>query len=175
MTLPLEIVDIVNKQNQVIGRVPKEEAHQKGLLHRCIISQVIDSQGSWTLVKQASDRQDPGQLVSPVGGHIQAGEAEEDALARETMEELGLIVEKCKFVGRAIFNREVIGRKENHYFIFYEMYTDLEPSLNHESVEYEKFSPAQLRVELFTQPQKFGDAFTFGVKMMYPYLLERKK
>lgn len=86
----MEIVDIVNEHDQVTGQISKQEAHQQGLLHRCVIAEVIDSQGNWKLVKQASDRQDAGQYVSPVGGHVQAGEDPDDALNREAFEEMGL-------------------------------------------------------------------------------------
>ena len=85
-----EQVDIVNENNEVIGQADKSEAHQKGLLHRTVISEVINSTGEWLLVKQASDRQDPGQYVSPVGGHMRAGESEISALLREAEEELGI-------------------------------------------------------------------------------------
>lgn len=163
----MEIVDIVDENNKVIGQIAKGEAHQTGALHRCVVSQLIDSQGNWTLVKQASDRQDAGQYVSPVGGHVQAGESEDDALKREAFEELGLKNFKFKLIGRKIFNREVIGRKENHYFIVYEIYSDQPPVLNHESVGYEKFTPEQLAQEIKENPTKFGNAFHFGYSNFY--------
>ena len=39
-TISWEQVDIVNEENEVIGQTPKQEAHEKGLLHRCVISEV---------------------------------------------------------------------------------------------------------------------------------------
>lgn len=166
-----ELVDIVNEENQVIGQILKTQAHKSGELHRCVVAEVIDSDGNWSLVKQASDRQDAGQFVSPVGGHIQAGETEENALKREAMEELGIEAADIKRVGQAIFNREVIGRKENHLFVFYEIYTNDHPTLNHESVGIEKFSVEQLKKELKETPRKFGDAFHHVVKNFYPEFL----
>lgn len=163
----MEMVDIINQQNEVLYQTSKEEAHQKGLLHRCIIAEVIDSKGNWTLVKQASDRQDADQYVSPVGGHIKAGESETEALAREALEEMGLTIFASKFIGKAILNREVIGRKENHLFILYEIYTDQTPTLNHESVAYEKFTVTQLKKEIKSNPTKFGQAFHFVMEKFY--------
>jgi isopentenyl-diphosphate delta-isomerase len=163
----MEMVDIINQQNEVLYQTSKDEAHQKGLLHRCIIAEVIDSQGNWTLVKQASDRQDAGQYVSPVGGHIKAGESETEALAREALEEMGLTIFTSKYIGKAILNREVIGRKENHFFILYEIYTEQAPVLNHESVDFEKFSFDQMKSELCSNPTKFGQAFHFVIKKFY--------
>lgn len=163
----MEIVDIINEQDAVLRQASKDDAHQQGLLHRCIIAEVIDSHGNWTLVKQASDRQDAGQYVSPVGGHIRTKESEADALRRETLEEMGITTYTSKFIGKAILNREVIGRKENHLFILYEIYTDQPPTLNHESVSFAKFSFDQIKKEIQSNPTKFGQAFHFVMEKFY--------
>ena len=163
----MERVDVVNENNQVIGQASKADCHKKGLLHRTIIAEIIDSQGNWVLIKQSSDRQDAGQYVSPVGGHIRAGESELEALKREAEEETGLTQFSHKYIGKAIFNREVIGRKENHYFILYEISSDEELILNHESESYRRFSKAEIRELMKTQPKMFGDAFHFVMKQMY--------
>src|SRR4051812_28456366 len=116
-----ELVDIVDVNDNLFCTVLKSEAHKKGLLHRCVIGGVKTSEGRIMLVKQSSTRQDAGQHVSPVGGHVKSGETIEEALLRETIEELGLEKFEQKFIGKAIFNREVLGRIENHYFIVYEI------------------------------------------------------
>jgi len=170
--MEIEYVDIVNEKNEVIGKTSKQESHEKGLLHRTVVAELIGSDGKWTLVKQASDRQDAGQFVSPVGGHVSAGESEGDAMRREANEELGITVtDNFKLIGRSIFNRFVCGRQENHYFILYQISSDEKPILNHESVGYERFSPDELREALKESPEKFGDAFHFLVKEFYPELL----
>ena len=115
-----EQVDIVNQNDEVVGTTSKQKAHQGGLLHRTVIAEIIGSDGKWTLVKQSSDRQDPGQFVSPIGGHVTAGETEEEAIKREAKEEYGLEGDfTLKFIGKTIFNREVKNRKENNFFILY--------------------------------------------------------
>lgn len=169
-----EIVDILDQQYQVINKLPKEVAHKKGLLHPCIIAELIDCQGNWTLVKQASDRQDPGQYVSPVGGHIQAGEPELAALTRETFEELGITQFTSKFIGRRVYNRYVNSRQENHLFILYEIFSDQAPKLNHESVSYQKFSPQELHHQLVSNPKLFGEAFHFVIQQFYPNRFQLK-
>ncbi len=163
-----EEVDVVNEQNEVVGTVMKKEAHAKGLLHRCVVAEVIDSQGRWTLVQQASDRQDAGQFVSPVGGHIQAGESYEDALKREAFEEMGLRNFTYKYVGKIIYNREVLGRKENHFFVQFEIYSDEPPKLNHEAVDFRVFTEEELKAALKETPEIFGDAFMFVLQSFYP-------
>lgn len=167
-----EHVDIVDEQNMVIGSSSKKEVHEKGLLHKTVIAEVMGTDGKWTLVKQAADRQDAGQFVSPVGGHVQSGETDEDALRREANEEYGLSgVFLFRYVGKKIFNREVKGRKENHYFILYEIITDEKPILNNESVDFKRFSREELKKGFAENPKQFGDAFHFIVQTFYPELL----
>lgn len=167
-----EQVDIVNENNVVVASTSKQKAHEDGLLHRTVIAQVIGSDGKWTLVMQSPDRQDAGQLVSPIGGHVRSGESAEAALQREAEEEYGLAGEfTYTHIGNHIFNREVRGRKENHYFLLYEIATDIKPHLNEEAVGYERFSKEELRDQLKISPTKFGDAFHFVVHSFYPELL----
>lgn len=167
-----ELVDVVDDIDQVLYQVTKRYAHEKGLLHRTVICEVIDSEGKWLLVKQASDRQDPGQFVSPIGGHVQAGESVENAMKREALEELGLPRDsfKYKYIGKAIYNRDVRGRHENHYFILYEIHTDQLPTLNHESVACRKFSLDELTHEMNENAQDFGVVFYFVLNEFYPKL-----
>ena len=126
-----ELVDIVDENMNFIKVDSKMEAHREGWLHKTVIGVVLNSQGHYLLVKQSKNRQDPGQYVSPAGGHVSAGESDEDALKREVYEELGIKDFKYEFVGKGIFNREVIGRKENHFFIIYKVFSDQNPILNH--------------------------------------------
>lgn len=166
----IEYVDIVNKKCRAIFSISKEEAHKKGLLHMTVIAEVINSKGEWTLVKQAGNRQDAGQYVSPVGGHVRSGESLEDALKREAKEEMGIENFTYKYIGKKIYNREVLGRKENHYFILYEIHSDEEPTLNNESISYDRFTTERLKDELKNNPKKFGAAYHFVVETFYPQL-----
>ena len=167
----MEQVNIVDENNHVLYQSSKQTAHEKGLLHRTIIAEVINSKGEWVLVKQAADRQDARQYVSPVGGHIRAGETEIAALKREAKEEMGLTRFIYKYVGKAIFNRKVLNRQENHYFILYEIYSDEEPKLNHESVSCKRFTAKELKLAFLQKQKDFGAAFHFVAKTFYPYLL----
>jgi 8-oxo-dGTP pyrophosphatase MutT (NUDIX family) len=168
----MEEVDIVDKDNQIIGKATKEESHVKGLLHRTVIAEVKDKKGRWLLVKQSKSRQDAGQYVSPVGGHVRSGETTEDALKREAKEELGITDFRHKFIGKAIYNRFVLDRQENHFFILYEIYSDNKPVLNYESEDFKYFTNEELKRNLKEKPDSFGAAFHFVVKEFYNYLLK---
>jgi isopentenyl-diphosphate delta-isomerase len=166
-----ELVDIIDEQGNVLKVVEKRLAHTEGLLHKCVISQVIDKDGRWLLVLQSKGKQYPGQYVSAIGGHITSGETEDEALKKEAFEELGLTGDiKFEYVDRAIFNTEVIGRKENHLFIMYKIHSDAQPVLNDESDSWKYFTEAELKSELKNYPEKFGNAFHFCIQKFFPEL-----
>jgi len=154
----MELVDIVDDNLKTLYSISKSEAHLKGLLHKTVISEVIDSQGKILLVKQAGHKQDAGQFVSPVGGHVSAGESNDDALLRETKEEIGIKNFKFKLLGSFIFNRQVIGRHENHFFIIYKITSDSNPILNDESSDFKWFSKKEIIQGMSKDKKMFGDA-----------------
>lgn len=166
----MDLVDVVDKDDKVIGRISKEQAHLKGALHRTVIGQVFNSKGQWLLVKQSPTRQDPLKFVSPVGGHVLAGESEDRAIIRESQEELGISNFKYKLVGKAIFNRFILNRQENHYFIFYEILWDGEIILNYESDSFSWFTNDELLDNMKKYPENFGGSFVFDLSTFYPDL-----
>ena len=170
-TSPMEIVDIVDEENKVLYQMSKDEAHDKGLLHRTIIVEVRNSQGQWLLVKQAPHKQDKDQYVNPVGGHIKAGESEIEAIKRETEEETGIKVLDYIRIGNSIYNRFIRGKQENHFFIIYQITTDETPVLNDESVEYRWFTEKELKETIKNHPELFGDSLFDVLKKFYPKVL----
>ena len=166
-----EMVDVVDENDNVLYNTTKQNAHKKGLLHRTVIGQVIDSKGKWMLVEQSSSRQDPGKYVCPVGGHMESNESEIEALKREALEEIGLRNFTYKFIGKAVFKRQVLGRIENHFFILYEIYSDEKPKLSHESVSYKIFTREELKKKIRSKPREIGQGFHFVSKTFYPKLI----
>ena len=162
-----EMVDIVDENNKSLYKTSKREAHRKGLLHRTVISEIIDAKGRWLLFIPSSHKQDAGQYVSPIGGHVRSGESETDALKREAFEETGLKDFKFRFVGKAMYNRFVIRRQENHYFIVYEIYSDKKPILSDETKDYKYFTKEEIKENMKSNPKMFGDAFHFVYKNIY--------
>lgn len=167
-----ELVDIVNEKGEVVGITTKKEAHEKGLLHKTAIAEVVDSKGRWLFVKQPIGKQDVGQYVSPAGGHVVSGESDELALRREVEEEIGLSGDyKYEYIGKTIYNRHVIGRHENHYFIVYKIYSDHIPVLNHECESYKYFTEEELKKELRQNPGSFAKPVHFIVKNFFTEFL----
>lgn len=163
-----EQIDIIDKANQVVSTTGKSIAHRDGLLHRIVIGELVNSKGEYCFVRQAGDRQDAGQFVSPIGGHVGAGESENDALVRECQEECGFTPTNFQLVGQTFYNREVIGRKENHLFLVYQIDSDHNPTLNHESVEFKWFSIAEIKSILKNNRDTFGAAWHHVFKNIFP-------
>ena len=169
----MEIVDIVDEKGNILYQTSKVESHEKGLLHKCVIAEVVNSKGDILLIKPYSYKQDAGQYVSPVGGHVRAGEKEEDALKREVDEEIGIKHFDATFKGKAIFNRKVLGRHENHYFFVYEIHTDEEPVLGDEAEFLTWFTQSELKEKIKNNKELFGDAYFAVVNNFYPELIKK--
>jgi 8-oxo-dGTP pyrophosphatase MutT (NUDIX family) len=165
-----EMVDIIDEQSKVLRRALKTQAHKDGLLHKTVIGFLMYGKDI-ALVRQASDRQDAGQLVSPVGGHVRAGESTVEAIKRESAEEIGAVNLRYEHVGERIFHRKVIGRDENHLFVVYEIRTDDPIKLNKEAVDIVRFTDAKHKEALKEHPEDFGDAYYFLLESFYPELL----
>lgn len=169
----MEFVDVIDELGNIIESVNKLEAHEKGLLHKTVVTEVIDSKGRMLLVRQSAHKQEPGKFVSPMGGHISAGESEMEALKREVKEELGYEkFNNYKRLGQVHYYRLILGRIENHLFTLYEVYQDEDPILDSESMDFKWFTKEELRNRLRNNPEDFGDAFFVVVKNFYPELIE---
>lgn len=165
-----EHVDIVDEAGKALRKALKSEAHTHGWLHPTVIAYVKIGT-KWALVRQTPDRQDAGQLVAPVGGHVKSGETEFEALLRETEEEIGVRNLNHRLVGRARFHRQVLGRDENHLFIVYEIEPQDEIVLGDEADAVETFTTAELQNALHATPERFGDALYFVFEKFYPHML----
>lgn len=91
-----EILDIVDENGHIQGAAARAEVHAMGLWHRTVHIWVFAPAiaGGSVLLQKRSRTKDiaPGLLDVSVGGHIDRGEAPEQAAARELGEELGIHV-----------------------------------------------------------------------------------
>lgn len=85
-----EIFDVVNAQDEVVGRMARSEVHRLGLMHRAVHVLVFNARGQVFLQKRSlkKDRQ-PGLWDSSSSGHVDCGEDYDACAGRELGEELG--------------------------------------------------------------------------------------
>jgi isopentenyldiphosphate isomerase len=86
----MEILDIVNKEDKVIGALSKDEVYERNLRHRIVHILIFNKKGEIALqLRSANVSYRPLYWATAVGGHVQSGETYEQAALREYAEELG--------------------------------------------------------------------------------------
>ena len=86
----MELLDIVDEKDEVIGNAPKREVWKKCLPHRIVHILIFDKRDRMALQFRSKDVvYRPHHWSTPVGGHVLSGETYEEAALREFEEELG--------------------------------------------------------------------------------------
>jgi len=106
-----EELDIVNKDDQIIGKSTRKDAHDKKLRHRSVMFFVFDQNGKLLMTKRSEDKRFyPGYWSIVLGGHVPAGFSYEEALEKEMEEEIGTTA-PCENLGS--FKKEIEEENEN--------------------------------------------------------------
>lgn len=103
-----EILPIVDEEGNIIGKATRGECHNGGkLLHPVVHLHLLDSAGRLYLQQRPlwKDIQ-PGKWDTAVGGHVDYGEAIENALLREAREEVGIEEFTPLFLMKYLFESE---------------------------------------------------------------------
>jgi len=103
-----ELIDIIDKNGKPTGEIRlKSEVHKLGLYHASVHIWFYTLGGNILLQKRASDKDTyPDLWDISVAGHIGAGETPENAVIRETEEEIGLSITKADISFLKIFLAE---------------------------------------------------------------------
>ncbi len=103
-----ELLPIVDETGRVVGCAARGECHGGAkLLHPVVHLHVFSYDGKLYLQRRPEWKDiQPGRWDTAVGGHVDWGETVEDALRRETREEIGLTDFSPEFVARYIFESD---------------------------------------------------------------------
>lgn len=87
-----EWLPLVDEQGKVTGKATRKAVHSGSkLLHPVVHLHIVNSKGEIYLQKRAMHKDtQPGKWDTAVGGHVDLNETVEQALRRETMEELNI-------------------------------------------------------------------------------------
>ena len=87
----VEYFDIVDENDNVIGKASRNECHKKGLLHRASHILILNSEEKILFQKRSMEKDlYPGWWIDSAAGHLDSGEDYESAVHRELKEELGI-------------------------------------------------------------------------------------
>lgn len=85
-----EIVDVVDREDRVVGTIPRGSIASSGANHRVVHILVLDRSGRLLMQRPSRALGRSFELGSSVAGHVRSGESYEAAARREFEEELGL-------------------------------------------------------------------------------------
>ena len=87
-----EFLDLVNEQDEVIGKKLRSEVYAEGLSNfRVVNAFIVNSEGKlWLPRRGAHKRIFPLCLDMSMGGHVESGETYDQSFIRETSEELNI-------------------------------------------------------------------------------------
>lgn len=99
-----ELFDVVDLNDRVIGTSTRKECNSNpDLIHRAVFVLILNSDNQYLWQKRSLTKDtSPGQWVTSVSGHVNAGDDYEETAVREAEEELGIKIE-VEFLGKFLF------------------------------------------------------------------------
>ena len=95
-----EVFELVNDQDEVIGREFRGNVHRQGLLHRAVYCWVFNSSGQVLIQRRSPLKKiGPNQWDLSVAEHLQPGENYHSASVRGLHEELGIATDGAHVKG----------------------------------------------------------------------------
>ncbi|MFC3395973.1 isopentenyl-diphosphate Delta-isomerase [Brenneria rubrifaciens] len=155
--MPLTEVILVNENDQPTGVMEKQEAHEKGLLHRAITVYVFNSRQQLLLQQRAVDKYHSGGLWSNTCcSHPAPGEKTLQAAHRRLYQEMGIrcpLTPMFTLTYRLPLNNGLTEHEVGHVHFGI---TDDIPQINPaEAADYEYLSLEQIRRSMDASPERF--------------------
>lgn len=142
------MVDVVDENDVVVGRVPRSVMRRERLRHRAVFVLVRNPVGD-VLVHRRSELKDvwPGWWDIAIGGVVASGETYDEAARRELREEAG-IKGKPEFVRSGVYEDQEVSLVARCYDIVHQ---GLVEPVDGEVVEFRWVTPSDLRILVATE------------------------
>jgi len=99
MSNPLEMLEVVDENDNIIGLETREKVHKEGLLHREIHVFFLTPKGEIIFQHRAKDKDTyPDKLDATVGGHVDPSMTYEETAVKECKEETGVDIDTSKLL-----------------------------------------------------------------------------
>lgn len=162
----MEILDIVNPYDEVIGKASRDEVYEKLLPHRIVHVLIFNDDKEMALqLRSKTVSFCPNHWSTAVGGHVQSGENYEEAAIREYEEELG-IKSVLTFFDKVIY--EVENKPKKFLTIFTSTFNG--PfSKNPSDVEKVEFFPLDTIRTMIKNGEKFHPELLFLLQKYFAH------
>jgi len=169
-----EQVILVNENDEQIGLMAKQEAHEKALLHRAFSVFIFNDEDELMLQQRALDKyHSPGLWTNTCCSHQRDGESSIEAGERRLKEEMGFTVplkESTSFIYKARFDNGLTEHEYDH--ILLGRYNQA-PELNPEEVASWKWMRMEdVQLDIKKNPEKYTAWFKIIFEKFYQYLLQ---
>jgi isopentenyldiphosphate isomerase len=165
----IEILDLVDEDDQIIGQLPRGEVYARGLSNFRSINGFIRNNNNqlWIPRRTEKKRIFPGGLDIGVAGHVEAGETYLESFLRECEEEINVSRGEIKF--------KVLGHLNPHlarissFMMIYEIKLDEAPQYNKDDFQgYQWLTPGEAKAMIKTDAvAPKGDLLTL-LRIFYP-------
>jgi isopentenyldiphosphate isomerase len=99
MSNPLEMLEVIDENDNVVGLETREKIHKDGLLHREIHIWFLTPNAEIIFQHRAKDKDTyPDKLDATVGGHVEPKMSYEETAVKECKEETGINIDLEKLV-----------------------------------------------------------------------------
>ena len=132
----IEYLDVVDKNNNIIGKKTRANIHKQQFFHRAVHIIVLNTKGEMFIQKRSETKDTyPNHWDVSSAGHLNVGESYESAAKRELKEELGIENVDLEYVS------EIKGSKATDFeFIkIFRCVYDGEITINNEEIGEGKF------------------------------------
>ena len=157
----IEKVILVDKNDNEVGTMEKQEAHVKGLLHRAFSVFIFNDKNELLLQRRAVKKYHSGGLwTNTCCSHPRQNEKTKDAANRRLLEEMGMrstLKKQFDFIYKAKLDNNLYEYEFDH--VFFGFTNDL-PIINPEEVEGFTYKTLEdIGKEMKTTPEKYTEWF----------------
>src|SRR3989338_968813 len=170
----MEYFDVVNEEDNIIGKASRDECHKKGLLHRTVHIFILNSKGELLLQKRSTKKNlYKGWWADATAGHVDSGETYDNAAKREMKEEIGIStkLEKLFDVKR---KWDGDGKVGNELIRVYLCHSNGPFKINKEEIDFVRFVKPKVLLKMM-KTEKFtpGTVADFEEIKKHPDILKR--
>jgi len=167
-----EQVILVNENDEKIGLMPKQEAHEKALLHRAFSVFIFNDNKELMLQQRAFNKyHSPKLWTNTCCSHQRDGEASIEAGKRRLQEEMGFVTDledTISFIYKAPFDNGLTEHELDHILVGYYNET---PIINKDEVENWKWmSLENIKNDIAENPFIYTEWFKIIFRKYYNHI-----